>query len=342
MYKDIEYEKVISGDLGDDYLFIDVRSPKEFEEDTVPGAINLPIFNNEERELVGTSYKQDSVENARELGINIVSKKLPSYYKELAELKKSHKNLVFLCARGGYRSSSVVSFLQSIGHKNIWKLHGGYKHYRQFVNHRLEKEMEKISFIVLYGNTGSGKTKILKSLEEKGADILDLEGYANHRGSTLGGVGLNEQFSQKKFESLVLDKLINRTSNLFFIEGESRRIGKVIIPESIFEKMMDGLHIKIDTDLDMRVSIILEDYINGHNDEIIEALHYLRKRLGNDLVDNYIERVKNDDFAYVARELMLNYYDPMYEHHNRQYVKVFKNTEIDKTADDLIEWSKSL
>ena len=278
MYKDIEYEKLLK-EL-DDYQIIDVRSPKEFEEGSIPGAINLPILDDAERIVVGTAYKQDSIDKARGLGVDIVSKKLPDYYSKLLKETKEHKHLVFLCARGGYRSSSVVSFLQSIGHKNMWKLHGGYKHYRHFVYENLNSEkLDDIEFIVLYGNTGSGKTKILKALEEKGADMIDLEGYANHRGSTLGGVGLNQQFSQKKFESLVLDKILNRKGNRIFIEGESRRIGRIVIPEKIFDKILNGIHIKIETDLDMRTEIILEDYINGHNNEIIEALNCLRKKI---------------------------------------------------------------
>ena len=341
MFKYISYKELISGKIKK-YAIIDVRSPEEYEKDTIPGAINIPIFNNEERKTVGTLYKQVSIEEARREGVKIVSDKLPELYEEILKLKEEYKELVFFCARGGYRSSSIVTFLQSIGHKNIWKLDGGYKSYRHYINENLNSEIEKVNFIVLYGNTGSGKTKILKSLESKGVDVIDLEGYANHRGSTLGAVGLEEQNSQKKFESLIYNKLINRKGDTFFIEGESRRIGRVLIPESLFDSIINGIHVKIETDIDMRVDIILEDYVNGHNDEIIEALHYLRKRVGNEPIDEYIEKVKENDFAYVAKELMLNYYDPMYEHHDRKHVKVFENKDIDKTADNLIEWAEKL
>lgn len=338
MYKEIKYEEIIENKLKSDYILVDCRSPFEYEEDSLPDSINLPIFDDEERIAVGTLYKQDSVEKARELGIEIVSRKLPSIYKYIVALKKEYKSIIFYCSKGGYRSTSLVSLLDAIGHKNIYKLDGGYKEYRKFVNKRLLEEIKEIELIVLYGNTGSGKTKLLKELEKNNLDVIDLEGFANHRGSTLGAVGLGHQNSQKKFETLLLDKLLKRKSNLIFTEGESKRIGKVLIPEEFFDKILNGYHLKIVTDINLRIEIILEDYVNKHDDEIIEALNFLRKRLSNDSVDKYIESVKNNNYKFVIEELMINYYDPMYEHNKHNYIKEFYNDDIYKTTENIIEW----
>ncbi len=338
MFKEIEYQELINEDLSNS-IFIDVRSPKEFEKDTIPNAINIPILDNEERISVGSTYKNVSTEEARILGIEIVSKKLPRFYEEITSLKKDYKNLIFFCSRGGYRSSSIVALLQSLGHKNIWKLKGGYKDYRAYVRNHLEEELKDLSFITLYGNTGSGKTLILEELRKRGMDVIDLEGAANHRGSMLGGVGLAEQNSQKKFESIIFDKLRNRKTNYIFIEGESRKIGKIIIPEALFKAFKhEGTAIKINTSIEDRLDIILAEYINGHNEDIIESLEHFRDFLGNDKVDEYIDNVNSNNFRFVARDLMINYYDPMYEKNNNIYYKEFFNSSIEETASDLIEW----
>lgn len=340
MYRVISYEEIKIEKKIKDYIFIDCRSPFEFKEDSIPNSINLPVFTNEERIEIGILYKQDSVEKARALGIEVVSKKLPELYGEIVELKKTYKNLIFYCSKGGYRSTSIISLLDAIGHKNLYKLDKGYKGYRRFVNNRLPFEIEKIKLIVLYGNTGSGKTKILNRIENLDFDTIDLEGFANHRGSTLGGVGLGKQNSQKKFETLLLDKMLERNSNLLFTEGESRRIGKVLIPEKFFNKMLNGYHIKIETEIEMRIKIILEDYVTKENKEILEALEYLRKMLGNKLVDKYIELVKEKKYEYVIKDLMINYYDPMYEYNKHEYLKIFENKNINETANNIVKWSE--
>lgn len=339
MFEEITYEELLNEKIGKEYILIDVRSPIEYEKETIPGSINIPIFSNEERESVGTTYKQVCVEEARKLGVEIVSKKLPSMYDEVLELKKTNKKLVFFCSRGGYRSSSLVSFLGSIGHK-VYKLHGGYKFYRAHVTEYLPKEVEKVNFIVLYGNTGVGKTKILKSLESKGMNMVDLEGAAKHRGSTLGAVGIPKQSSQKMFESIIYDSIRNRHSDLIFIEGESRRIGRVVIPEYLFQKILESKNIKIEASMERRVGIILEDYVHRTDNDIIEALHFLRKRLGNEKIDEYIELVKSKKHNIVAEELMRNYYDPLYENNYHEYETTFVNNNTDVVADEIIEYFK--
>lgn len=335
MYQTIKYDQV-----KEEHILIDVRTPGEYEESTIPGAFNIPIFSNEERKEIGTLYKNESVEKAKKLGIDAVSKNLPHIYQEIVNLSKDNNHLVLFCARGGFRSGSLVSLLSTLGF-HVKKLEAGYKGYRKYMLADLDKILEEINFIVLYGNTGTGKTKILKSLEDKGENILDLEGYANHRGSILGSVGLGKQNSQKKFESLIYENLRKRNSNLVFIEGESRRIGKDVIPEELFKKMKDGIHIKIEASKETRIDNLLEDYVHETSGEIIESLNYLRKHVGDKNIDNYVELINRGDFKKVGEELMLKYYDPLYKHNTHEYKKIFYSEDSRKTADELIQYAKN-
>ena len=192
--------------------------------------------------------------------------------------------------------------------------------------------------MVLYGNTGTGKTDILKSLKDSGRDILDLEGCANHRGSLLGGVGLGDQSTQKSFESLVYKSLKERRTNIVFVEGESKKIGKVVIPEYIYSVMNNGINLCIESNLEIRIDNILRDYVHGTDVELISALNYLRQQLGHELVDKYIEMIDKDQYKEVIGDLMVKYYDPHYEYKNRQYIHTFENMESGATATNIIEW----
>lgn len=335
MYPEMKYEEITEKLNKDEYIIIDVRTNKEFRDETIPGSINMPIFNDEERVEIGTAYTKESKEVAKTLGIEAVSRRLPSMFKEILELNKQYPHLVFFCSRGGFRSSSIVSLLRSLKIDAI-KLTGGYKAYRNYINEHLEEQIQEINLIVLYGNTGTGKTHVLEELKNLGADVIDLEKCANHRGSTLGSVGLGEPNSQKMFESLLYDELVRRKSNTIFTEGESKRIGKSVIPDTFFEKMKSGRHVKISCPLDIRVDNILRDYVHETDDELIEALNYLRKRMGNDLIDSFIENVKLGNYKEVISDLMVKYYDPMYEHHVKNYIFHVENLNPLKTAEILI------
>lgn len=326
-------------DIEDDTkaIFIDVRSPGEFKKETIPGAINVPLFDNKERELIGTLYKKESVEEAKKTGVEIASKKLPIIYEKISSLSKGHNHIYMFCSRGGFRSSSLSPFFEALN-INVTKLHGGYKEYRAHIRDMLPILCRDLKLIVLYGNTGTGKTHILEHLKSKEMNVLDLEGAANHRGSILGSVGLGEANSQKMFESLVYEQLKNRSSDLVFVEGESKRVGRSLIPEYLFNKMHEGASLKIIAPLEKRVDIILEDYISGDDEDIIEALNHMRNRLGNLKVDEYIEMVKNKDYRPVISDLFANYYDPLYQKHSHDYVKTFENLDSNKTAENIIAW----
>lgn len=338
MLRELNYKNLEDGSLDGNYLLIDVRSPREFASETIPGAINIPIFTDEERALIGTSYVQESIDKAKQLGVEAISKRLPDIFKQVNELDKEYKNLVFFCARGGFRSRSLVVLFKSLG-INAIRLEGGYKGYRGYVNASLPKIVEEVQFKVLYGNTGCGKTEVLMELKKQGCDILDLEGCANHRGSLLGGVGLGSPHTQKMFESLVYHSLKNRKSNVVFTEGESKRIGRVAMPEYLFSAVKSGENIEIKCEIDLRIENILKDYINDTDDEILHALSFLKKHIGQSSFEEYSKLVKKHDYIPVVKELMIKYYDPKYEFKNRKYIGSFDNRDAKATAKEIINFT---
>lgn len=338
-YIELEYSE-----LNGDYILIDLRSEGEYEKYTIPGAINLPILNNKERKEVGTVYKNESEDKAKSIAVKAASEKLPYIYETIRALEKKYEKVVLFCARGGMRSTVLDKFLVSLGAK-VYKLKDGYKGYRAFINQELPKINEEIEYIVLQGNTGTGKTLILKELEQRGYNILDLEGCANHRGSFLGNVGLGEGNSQKKFESLVYEQLKSRTNNLIIIEGESKRIGGVLIPDYIYEKMKDSKRLLIKADLDKRAKNIIDEYIQNKNwkEETKRGLIRLEKYLGKKEVERYIQLLEEEDVLKLVKDLMETYYDPMYRKGEDKYsYEITIDVEdIEIACDKIEEWLKN-
>lgn len=317
MYKIVDYLEI---DINEDYLLVDVRSNGEFEEFSIPGAVNIPIFNNEERSIIGTVYVQESVEKAKKIGVKMVSEKLPELYDQFHKLKSEHKELVIFCERGGMRSSSLWSLFNSIGLK-LTKLRGGYKGYRAALNDELPKIIEEVNFVMLHGHTGTGKTELLKALEQKGLDVLDLEAYANHRGSLLGDVGLGKKVSQKQFDALVFEKLRRRKTNYVLVEAESGRIGNIVLPKFLHNKMKAGIHIMVEGSLDVRATRIAEEYIVNENskNEILEALDKLSKYMGAQRSESIRQLVLDEKYVEAAKELMIVHYDPLYAKGQTRY-----------------------
>ena len=315
MFKIIEYKN-----LEGNYVLIDVRSPGEFKEATIPGAINIPIFNDEDRKILGTVFVNESVEKAKKLGVEAISKRLPEIYTKISELDKIYDKLVFFCAKGGMRSSSISALMSSLG-VNAFRVRGGYKGYREFINEELPKVNKNIKYIVIHGKTGIGKTDLLSNLKNKGCNVLDLEEAANHRGSLLGNVGLGAGRSQKQFESLVYESLKVMKGPYVFVEGESKRIGNIIIPQYIFKSMTLGIHLLADAELDFRAKILTDEYAKGESckEEIIESLNKMSKYIGEKSIGRYTELVIKGEYEEVAKELMVKYYDPMYTNEFNKY-----------------------
>lgn len=340
MLKDIEY-----GELNGNYILVDVRSPGEFKESSIKGAINMPLFDDEERKIIGTVYTRESVEKAKRIGLEVASKKLLHIYDEIKELQKQYDKIVLFCARGGMRSGVLGMLLSSMG-VNTERINEGYKGYRRYVIENLPKVNESAQYIVLHGNTGVGKTEILKQLECDGFDVLDLEGFANHRGSLLGTVGLGETTSQKQFESNIYHMLKERKGSYVFIEAESKRIGNTTIPDFVFEKMKAGIHIFVDADIHFRTELIIKEYTKCENcnQEIIDCLKRLEKYIGETNLERYTELVLNSEYEMVVSELMIKHYDPMYTHGSNKYDYALKVEVVDikTTTEEIKRWIKTL
>ncbi len=302
------------------HTFIDVRSPKEYEEDHIPEAVNIPIFTDEERAEIGTTYVQVDRYKAKQIAAKYVATKLPEFMDKITELRAQNSNLVCYCAKGGYRSSFFVSVFNAID-IFVCQLEGGYKEYRRVVRETMPKLNEEIEYVVLHGNTGTGKTDILHALTQIGRDVLDLEGAANHRGSLLGAIGLGQINSQKWFESQLFNQMVNCKSGVVFIEAESKKIGKVLIPECIHEKMMTGKHVLIQADIPVRVEVLRKEYGQraGWMEEARAAMAGIEKHVCKVKFSHMIALLEVGNFDQIAEMLMVEYYDPMYQHKSDQF-----------------------
>nr|WP_307775870.1 tRNA 2-selenouridine(34) synthase MnmH [uncultured Cetobacterium sp.] len=292
------------------YTLIDVRTPKEFEEEPIPGAINIPLLLDEERVDVGTAYKQVSPERAKELGVEAISRRLPEVFREVQKHAKGR--LAFYCARGGMRSGSMAALFSALGY-TTWKLEGGYRAYREYILKEIPKLNEGVKYYVLHGKTGIGKTKVLQNLEAKGYSVLDLEKMADHKGSFFGGVCEARPQSQKRFESLVFDFFYKNRPTYVIAESESKRIGNVYVPESIFESLSTATHLSLEASLDLRGDIIMEDYAGATKDELQQCLNKVGRYIPKESLVEYTEMLEKNEIRELAKVLMTDYYDPLYQ-----------------------------
>jgi len=309
MVTQITVESALRKAAQQDVVFIDTRSPQEFAEDHLPRAINLPILSNEERAVVGTLYKQVSHEKALEQGISFFAQKLPAFMQEIS--KHKGKELIIYCWRGGMRSRSVVALLDALGYP-VFQLQGGYKQYRKYVLERLQTYSLKPKIIVLWGLTCTGKTRLLSRF----SNSLDLEGIAQHRGSLFGAIGL-QPHSQKKFENLLLQRLDELNNEEFiFIEGESKRIGNIILPAFLYKAMQKGIPVLVTRSIDLRANEAVQEYFTSLRDiEIIkEITAKLFKVISKKRIQEVIQFLDQGEYQQAARILLEEYYDPLYSH----------------------------
>ena len=293
---------------------IDARSESEYAEDHLPGALNWPSLNDAERKLVGTEYKQISPFVAQKRGAVLVARNIAAHIEREVFVKpKDWKPLVY-CWRGGKRSNSLALVLSQIGFR-VHLLEGGYQLYRRAVLAALEVLPAQLNYRVVCGPTGSGKSRLLQALREQGAQVLDLEALANHRGSVLGLVPGETQPGQKQFESRVWDALRGfDASQPVFIESESRKVGDLRVPLALVECMRTSPCIRLDLALDDRVALLLADYPFFVSDTaaFCSRLDALRASRGHALVNAWQESAHAGRTADVVRELLVAHYDPNY------------------------------
>ena len=297
-------------------VLVDVRTPAEFSESTIPGAINIPIFSNEERAEIGTIYKQIGKQEARFRGIEIVSPRIPEYIRQVRDAAEGNDlPVVVFCWRGGERSRAMASFFDLAGIPARQVL-GGHKRFRQHVLNFFE-EAKWGRLLVLRGLTGVGKTLVLKRLGDKGYPVIDLEGLANHRGSAFGNLGLPEQPGQKMFEALLWDEFHKVPADGYaLVEGESRHIGRVALPIKVHAAMQVETSLWLQTSMENRVRCILEDYParDEMKEEFKKPIRALRERLGGEMVNEMLGLLEAGKWEELTRNLMELYYDPLYRH----------------------------
>lgn len=319
MIQDIQIEEMLKDEKEQNLVLIDVRSPSEYQESTIPGSMNIPLFDDEERAEVGTIYRKIGADKAKERGLEIVSAKLPQFMKAFATIQK--KKVVF-CWRGGMRSKTVATLLDLMNIP-VARLQGGYRSYRKWVVETLDHIELPAELFVLNGYTGTGKTIILQKLQEKEYPIIDLERLANHRGSVFGQIGLQEPNNQKTFEALLLQDLLRiQEEPYFLIEAESKRIGKILLPNFIIDKKEKSKQIFIQMPIEQRVQHILKDYCPiQHHAECMDSFQKIKKRIHTPIATQIEKDLQTGNFTSVAYLLLKYYYDPLYEYTAKQYPK---------------------
>ncbi len=301
---------------------IDARSPSEFAEDRLPGALNWPVLDDEERRIVGTTYKQVSALEARKIGAAMVGRRIAGHLDAfIADKPREWRPLVY-CWRGGQRSGSLAWFLSQIGFRT-GQLQGGYKAFRAVVRTQLETLPQALHFVVLAGRTGSGKTRLLQHLAASGEQVLDLEGLAHHRGSVLGALPGLPQPTQKAFDTRVWQALRGFASGRpVYVESESARIGSLRVPEALLLRMRDhGRVWRVDMPTAGRVQLLLEDYAFFASDVegFCRQLDALVALQGRERVHAWQALARAGQWAPLFERLMAEHYDPLYDRSMRQH-----------------------
>ena len=318
---------------------IDLRTPKEYEQGHIPGAINLPLFTNEEHQQIGTLYKQTSVEAAKKLGVQYIATRLPELFTEITRHLPKRQVVVY-CKSGGYRSQSVTGWLNGLGEK-VNRLEGGYQGYRQTIIQGIENKVPMFQFVTLNGFTGVGKTAILKELQNQGAQVLDLEGLANHRGSNFGSIGLGKQPSQKMFESALYEQLETFSPGIVFVESESSKIGTVFVPNCLREAYTHSPYqVRVHSTIEDRVDRIYQDYIEHHdshfNQEVQAALEALHRYISDEAIQHMEQQLAQGHYRQVIEALMVHYYDRRYQMRHVPYDLEIQHDNTSLVAQQLI------
>jgi len=333
MYK-IKIEEFLA--LAQQYPILDVRSPGEYIHGHLPGAYSLPLFSDEERKVVGTAYKQEGREQAIKIGLDFFGVKMRRMVEEAEEINSgfqmtNSKTVLVHCWRGGMRSAGVAWLLDLYGFK-VYTLTGGYKSFRNWALAQFEQPH---FFKVVGGYTGSGKTKLLKVLAGLGQPTIDLEGLARHKGSAFGALGELPQPTQEMFENELASALFqtagqSRNIGPIWIEDESRRIGNVNIPGALWDSMQHAPLYFLDIPFEQRLQFIAESYGRYKQEELVNAIMRIQKRLGGQNAKKAISYL-NEDQHIEAFRILLEYYDKYYKQNirDRKNITVLTSDNVD-------------
>lgn len=352
----IHIEKFLA--LAKEHPVIDVRSPGEYNHAHIPGAYSMPLFSDEERKVVGTTYKQQSREKAIKVGLDYFGPKMRKMVEEAEGISKkvlgieeehsgkqvqipNAKVLLIYCWRGGMRSGAVSWLLDMYGFK-VYTLAGGYKSFRNYI---LDTFKQSFHFNIIGGYTGSGKTETLKALQEKGAAVIDLEGLANHKGSAFGNIGMPKQPTQEMFENRLgcelramsyepaTSKAPFRGLGGIWLEDESQRIGLVNIPHELWKTMRQSPVYFLDIPFEERLKHITEEYGQLDQQKLIEAIGRIKEKLGGLNAKTAIQLLEEGNTPESFR-ILLKYYDKFYFKglHNREGLETLLHTIDCKTV----------
>ena len=324
--------------LCEENTLIDVRTAQEYEKGSIPDAFNYPLFDNLERAEIGVIYRKIGKNAAVVKGLEFFEPRIQQFLSSLTDLKS--KRLVVFCARGGMRSASVVRLLQCQGFQAA-QLQGGYKSYRSYVLKQLRKPVPPM--IVLHGRTGVGKTLLLKKLP----DHLDLEEFAGHRSSLFGAINKMPQ-TQKNFEALLAKKILELPNTRpVFIEGESRKVGKVFIPQSLAEAMKYGTLVLLQASFDTRIRRIVEEYKICDEQTFLQTdsiLQSMQKVLGKKKAEQLRQWLRKGEFENIVHVLLEEYYDPRYQHAMRmnEYALKLSAEDLNSAAEKLVRFRNGI
>jgi tRNA 2-selenouridine synthase len=297
------------------HCIVDCRTPLEFAEDHLPGAVNVPILTNEERVEIGTIHKQQGPQQARQRGLELTCGRFGDMVRTITDHAAGRPVLVY-CWRGGLRSLSMAILLEMTGHPVV-QLRGGYKDFRARVMAYFEDFVPPAPLIVIHGMTGTGKTTFINGLERRSWSVIDLEGLACHRGSAFGEVGLVQGLSQKRFDTLLWDAFRQAPADRpIVLEGESQRIGKIALPGRLYEVMAASCKVWCHASQETRVRRLAQEYAcEEYHDAMAAALERIKKKLGGQRHAELSEMLANWDVEGLGRGLIEHYYDKLYYKH---------------------------
>ena len=310
----MSHQPTTVADLQDFTVLIDARSPAEYALDHLPGAINCPVLDDEERRIVGTTYVQVSAFEARKIGGAMVARNIAKHLDELFRDKPKDWRPLIYCWRGGMRSGSFVNWLRLVGW-DAQQLKGGYKAWRAHVVDEIARLAPQLDLRVLCGPTGSAKTRVLQALGGLGEQVLDLEDLAAHRGSVLGGVPGREQPSQKGFETQLMQQLAGfDLGRPVWIEAESRRIGRITVPEPLLQRLRESPVIEIAATPEARLAYLLRDYawLGDDRQAFADKLGTLRELLPKEVLAQWQAWALAGELPPLFEALMARHYDPLY------------------------------